>query len=591
MINPGRSLAPSASDASQGNASINPGTGKPAVREIVDRAIFCRSGHVVSPAMASDRPLAEARNRLEQFNGDRERVLGEVQRRVVGRLVARAAAGGDDSLEYVINDVVVSEIKRLEAARRHDDTARWRDLGGRLGTMSDGEKRHELERLVDHYGRDVVGNFDPRVYKFATKVLTPGLGFLMSPWTSIRGGVGGLLRELDSRIQVEGPLDVLRGIAERGTLVVTPTHSSNMDSIVMGLALERAGLPPVTYGAGKNLFSNPFISFFMHNLGAYRVDRRLRFGLYKEILKEYSTVLLESGYHSLFFPGGTRCRSNEVERHVKLGLLGTAVTAYLGNVRAGAPQKRIYIVPATINYRLVLEAETLIEDYLAETGQSRYIITDDEFSRLRRIVEFLRKLLVHEGAVVIRFGRPLDPFGNDVDDDGESRDRTGRRVDPRTYLLDRAGEVTADDQRDAEYTRLLGRRLAASFPRETVFHATHLLARVVYDAVCAAAGTRDIYKLLRRPPGDEVPVADAIRGVGALRERIVADAAAGHLHQRVAQAGDAAIVDDAVRGLEGYHRHAVVERRGEHLRVGDLKLIYYYQNRTAHLPPAKAVQA
>ena len=62
----------------------------------------------------------------------------------------------------------------------------------------------------------------------------------------------------------------------------------------------------------------------MHNLGAYRVERRLRFGLYKEILKEYSTVLLESGYHSLFFPGGTRCRSNEVERHVKLGLLGTA---------------------------------------------------------------------------------------------------------------------------------------------------------------------------------------------------------------------------------------------------------------------------
>ena len=537
--------------------------------------------------MASDRPLAEARNRLEQFNADRERVLGEVQRRVVGRLVTRAAAGGDASLEYVLNDVVVSEIKRLEAARQHDATARWRDLGGRLGTMSDDDKRRELERLVDHYGRDVVGNFDPRVYRFATRVLTPSLGFLMSPLRSVRGGVSGLLRELDSRIQVEGPTGVLRGIAERGTLVVTPTHSSNMDSIVMGLALERAGLPPVTYGAGKNLFSNPFISFFMHNLGAYRVDRRLRFGLYKEILKEYSTVLLESGYHSLFFPGGTRCRSNEVERHLKLGLLGTTVSAYLGNVRAGAPQKRIYIVPATINYRLVLEAETLIEDYLAETGASRYIITDDEFSRLGRIIEFLRKLLVHEGAVVIRFGRPLDPFGNDVDDDGESRDRAGRRIDPRTYLLDRAGDVATDDQRDAEYTRLLGRRLAAAYPRETVFHATHLLARVVYDAICAAAGTRDVYKLLRRPPGFELAVADAVRGLGALRQRIAAEPSAGHLHQLVAAAGDATIVDDAVRALAGYHRHPVVVRHGDMLQVGDLKLIYYYQNRTAHLPAAK----
>jgi glycerol-3-phosphate O-acyltransferase len=536
--------------------------------------------------MASDRPQAEARNRLEQFNADRERVLAEVARRVVGRLVGRAAAGGDHSLEYVLNDVCVSEIKRLEAARRGDDAARWRDLAGRLGAMSDEEKRRELERLVDHYGHDVVGNFDPRVYRFATRVLTPGVGFLMAPWKSVRGGVSGLLRELDSRVQVEGPLEVLRGIAERGTLVVTPTHSSNMDSVVIGLALERAGLPPVTYGAGKNLFSNPFISFFMHNLGAYRVDRRLRFGLYKEILKEYSTVLLESGYHSLFFPGGTRCRSNEVERHLKLGLLGTTVTAYLGNVKAGAPQKRIYVVPATINYRLVLEAETLIEDYLAETGQSRYIITDDEFSRVGRIVEFMRKLLAHEGAVVIRFGRPLDPFGNDVDDDGESRDRAGRRVDPRTYLLDRSGQVTADDQRDAEYTRLLGRRLSAVYPRETVFHATHLLARVVHDAVCAAAGTRDIYRLLRRPPGDEVPVADAIRALGVLRQRIAGQPGAGRLHQLVAQAGDAAIVEDGVRGLGGYHRHPVLERHGDVLRIGDLKLVYYYQNRTAHLPPA-----
>jgi glycerol-3-phosphate O-acyltransferase len=536
--------------------------------------------------MASDRPLTEARNRLEAFNADRERVLGVVLRRVVGRLVERARTGGDHSLEYVLNDVCVSEIKRLEAARRHDDTARWRDLAGRLGSMSDDDKRRELERLVDHYGKDVVGNFDPRVYRFATKVLTPGVGFLMSPWTSVKGGVSGLLHELDSRIQVEGPLELLRSIAERGTLVVTPTHSSNMDSIVIGLALERAGLPPVTYGAGKNLFSNPFISFFMHNLGAYRVDRRLRFGLYKEILKEYSTVLLESGYHSLFFPGGTRCRSGEVERHLKLGLLGTTVTSYLGNVTAGAPQKRVYVVPATINYRLVLEAETLIEDYLAETGQSRYIITDDEFSRLGRIVEFLRKLLVHEGAVVIRFGRPLDPFGNDVDDDGESIDRSGRRVDPRTYLLDRDGQVAADEQRDAEYTRLLGRRLAAVYPRETVFHATHLVARVIYDAVCAAAGTRDIYKLLRRPPGHELTVADVVRDTGLLRQRIAADPSVGRLHQRVAAAGDAALVDEAVRGLSSYHRHAAVTRAGEHLRTGDLKLIFYYQNRTAHLPPA-----
>lgn len=534
--------------------------------------------------MASDRPVREARNRLESFNADRARVLATVERRVVARLGKRAERGGDESLEYVLNDVCVNEIKRLGGG---DKATRWRALAGRLGTMSEDEKRGELERLVRHFGKDIVGNFDPRVYRFATKVLTPGLGFLFSPFSSIKGGVGGLLGELDSRIQVEGPLDALRGIAERGTLVVTPTHSSNMDSVVIGLALERAGLPPVTYGAGKNLFTNPFISFFMHNLGAYRVDRRLRFELYKDILKEYSTVLLESGYHSLFFPGGTRNRSNQIERSLKLGLLGTSVTAYANNVRAGEPQRRIYIVPATINYRLVLEAETLIHDYLSETGQRRYIITDDEFSRLGRIVEFLRKILVHEGAVVIRFGRPIDPFGHDVDDDGESHDQAGRRVDPRSYLLGADGELAEDEQRDAQYTRMLGKRLAEVYPRETVFHSTHLVARVLFDAVAAAAGTRDIYRLLRLTVRD-VPAEDVVRALGALRRRIAETPAAGHLHHSVVTAADTAILEDAVGALGTYHARPVLERVGDALRIGDLELVYYYQNRTAHLPPERA---
>jgi glycerol-3-phosphate O-acyltransferase len=536
--------------------------------------------------MASDRPVREAENRLERFNGDRERLLAEVERRVVARKVNEARAGGDRSLEYVLNDVAYNEIKRLEKSG-NGAADRWRELSRRLLSMNDGDKQAELRSLVRYYGQDVVGNFDPRVYRFATGVGPSLFGVLFSPLSSLRDGMAAM-RNLDSRIQADGATDIARACAERGTIVVTPTHSSNMDSPAIGFGLMRAGLPPTTYGAGKNLFSNPFTSFFMRNMGAYRVDRRLRFELYKDVLKEYSTVILEHGYHSLFFPGGTRCRSNIVEKHLKLGLLGTTATAYKNLVREGMPHKRLYIVPATINYRLVLEAETLIDDYLAETGKSRYIIDDDEFSRVGRIIEFVRKIVAHEGSVIVRFGRPLDPFGNEITDDGESIDRAGRVVDPATFVRGAEGEVVDDDQRDAEYTRTLGRRLAEIYPKLTVFHSTHLLARSLYDAISRAAGTRDVYRLLRASPQAlSVDLSQVVAGIERLRARLRQEPNYGSEHPNYVDQSSEEKLEDAVKGLSTYHTRPIVERGADYLNVRDVKLLYYYHNRTAHIPVEK----
>ena len=82
--------------------------------------------------MGSDRPVREAENRLERFNADRERLLSEVERRVIARKLAEARDGGDASLEYVLNDVAYCEIRRLEAAGKNGAVDRWRDLSRRL---------------------------------------------------------------------------------------------------------------------------------------------------------------------------------------------------------------------------------------------------------------------------------------------------------------------------------------------------------------------------------------------------------------------------------------------------------------------------
>ena len=121
------------------------------------------------------------------------------------------------------------------------------------------------------------------------------------------------------------------------------------------------------------------MGFFMRNLGAYTVDRRKTDPLYKDVLKEYATLTIENGYDNLFFPGGTRSRAGAVEHRLKLGLLGTGVQAYINNLRRKVSKPNVYIVPATLSFQLVLEAETLIDDFLKEAGKARYIISDDEF--------------------------------------------------------------------------------------------------------------------------------------------------------------------------------------------------------------------
>src|SRR5262249_23252646 len=218
----------------------------------------------------------------------------------------------------------------------HPELSEWRALAAQLGRMSDAELRERLRHYAERYAWDVAGNFDRRGYKVGSPGAAPPLRGLLSPPAPVKNLPSSLdLTALDSRILVQGPREHIRRLTEMGTVIFVPTHLSNLDSVVFGFAIERAGLPPAVYGAGKNLFTNPVLSYFMHNLGAYRLDRRLRHGLYKDVLKTYSSVLIERGYHSLFFPGGTRSRSGGVERRLKLGLAGTGLEAFVRTTARG----------------------------------------------------------------------------------------------------------------------------------------------------------------------------------------------------------------------------------------------------------------
>ncbi len=512
------------------------------------------------------------------FNAMRESIVREVVERVV--------ESANDPLFY-LNDAAYHEIKRLETSRKKKDQERlaeWQRLARSIGRMAQEERVEKLRELANDYGWDVAGNFDPRVYKISTKVLPGLVTGLLAPRTLAH--LAKHPRELISldalsdKVKVEGSIEKLKAVSKDGTLVFVPTHLSNMDSIVFGYALERAGLPPATYGAGKNLFTNPILSFFMHNLGAYRVDRRLRHALYKDVLKTYSCVLLERGYHSLFFPGGTRSRSGGIERRLKLGLVGSALEAYARTVRSGH-ERRVYFVPATINYLITLEAETLIRDFLSETGKSRYIIEDDESSRLGRVTTFVRKLLGMEGSVVIRFCDPIDPFGNRVDEHGDSFDARGRKVDPVKYILDASGAATIDPARDAQYTRELGEEIVHAYARNTVVMSTHLVAAACFARLRKASPRPDLFTVLRQRDTLTIPRDELAADVRQLKETLLEKEQRGELRcgefVRAASGGD--LIERALRAFNGYHSTPVLVSRREGIAVQSPELLLYYQNR------------
>ncbi len=515
---------------------------------------------------------------------DHERILVEVTSRVVERYV-QAAKDKEGHLEAVLGDTLYYENLRLEKENPKDPAARaYRQIYDRarpaLGAAPQ-RQRAVLTEITRHFAEEVVGNFNQRVYRLSTGVIPHGLSGLLragSPRKLLSPRRGGR-RSLRDHLVAEGAVEHVRGLLPKGTLLVLPTHSSNLDSVVLGYSVYLMGIPPLLYGAGINLFTNPMLSFFMRNLGAYTVDRKKQSALYKDVLKEYSACALEMGYHSLFFPGGTRSRSGEVERRLKKGLMGTALQAYTNNLRAGKPKPDFFIVPATISYKLVLEGETLIEDYLKAEGKARYIIDDDEFSKPRRIARFMSNLMSLDSRIVITFSKPMDVFGNPVDEQGRSLDPRGRPIDPRSFVSYQ-GEPVHDQQRDREYTSELAAEVGKSFLRDNVVMSTNLVGFVLYDMLQRANPGMDRYRLLRTGGHkDSFPMTELHSRTAQVLDQLK-ELDDGPRLGPLLRAGDVQeIVSDALKHFGIYHNQPAALRRGDRVFHQERGLLLFYGNR------------
>jgi glycerol-3-phosphate O-acyltransferase len=531
------------------------------------------------------------RTRLFELNREKSDIVSEVEERILSGRVQAAWESRRHGLEYVLNEAAFFEMSRLEGSRTKRHMAQyefWHDLALTVGRNAEDENADLLASLVRQYAQDIIGQLNPAVFRLATRVVPVGLNLLFNAQSF--SGVVSEFQRLSDRILVRGELETLHALSRVGSLLYLPTHSSHMDSILMGWALDNVGLPPVTYGAGKNLFRRPLMRFFLSNLGAYKVDRRLKHDLYKEVLKTISSIFLERGFHSLFFPGGTRSRDGQVESHLKLGLMGTALSAFTQTAIDDRRQP-VFIVPVTINYHLILEGQTLIGDYLRTDGQSRFIIEDDEFSDAARVSRFALNTMAMQNPLVMYFAEPMDCFGNRVDASGQSYDQCGRPVDPLRYVLGDDGPYH-DEVRDREYVRHLGTCVAASLRRNNFVFSIHLVALAIFEVMRFRHARWDLYNTIRFGRGEFI----SFEELGAWCERVLEaarDAAAKErvrLGPQVERASAQKVVDEACKYFTLYHTTPLIVRRGDGIELNDMALLYYYSNRARGYDIEKSVR-
>ncbi len=438
--------------------------------------------------------------------------------------------------------------------------------------------------ICRRYCTEIIGNFEKDTYQFASKALPIGFNRLLN--TASNRNMKRIWNnefELTDRVKPFGYIDEVRELAKKGTIILLPTHHSNLDSILIGWAIHCLGLPAMQYGAGLNLFNNPLMRYFFNRLGAYKIDRRKKNSIYMECLKNYSRLSVGQGLHTLFFAGGTRSRSGQLESKLKLGLLGTVLDALRANFDSGDPTKptKIICVPMVLSYHFVLEAPNLIHQFLKKEGQEKYFVRGDSIPGFRKLTKFVWKFFSRQSEVLISLGKPMDLFGNDLDSEGNSIDKNGKSIDIKKYFMS-DGKITKDIQRDSEYTRMLGEHLKERFYRENIVLSSHLIAFAAFEILNKKFRKLDLYGLLRLAPEDRViPYQHFIKVIESLRERLIELEKNNQVRlSRHIYRDPKILIMDGLRNMDIYSaKSPLIEDKNGDITSEDMNLLYFYHNR------------
>ena len=466
----------------------------------------------------------------------------------------------------------------------------WRRVQNKLVGQSLDRSKEEarktneeiLRQIIHRYSEEIAGTFRISTFLFARRFLTLFFTRLLNTaasrnWQRILGSK----HRLADRLLVKGKVEEVRSLIQKGTVVIVPTHFSNLDSILIGYAMDAfVGLPSFSYGAGLNLYNTGYTAYFMNRLGAYRVDRRKKNAIYLETLKAMSNLSLQRGVNSLFFPGGTRSRSGSLESKLKLGLMSTVLEAQRAGYQKGKNTK-IFVVPLILSYHFVLEGQFLIEQHLKQIGKEKYIRSKDDFHSIRRQLRYAWQFFSESNDITLSFGQPLDVLGNPVDIDGNSYDQHGNQIRLEEYFMSN-GKITEDLQRESEYTKMLGDRIVERYYKDNIVLTSHLVAFAAFEILKNQNNRLDLYGILRLPADDFVFPMEAMRDVvSQLKATLIDKSQEGDIklsEQILWDVGQ--LIRDGVSRMGTYHLAKPLRFRKDGQIVSEsFKLLYFYHNR------------
>ncbi len=526
---------------------------------------------------------------IHKLSEDRRNFVKEIDEFMLRRFLKQSPT---ELTDLIAKTIFLERIRIKEEAWKVDppnERQFWRRIGKKLvrnsldrNDQEAGANNEEiLRQIVNRYSEEIVGTFRTGTFLFARRFLT----FFFTRLLNTAAGKNmarfwGSRYRLQDRFIVRGEIETVRSLMTKGTVVVVPTHFSNLDSILIGYALDAfAGLPSFSYGAGLNLYNTGYTAYFMNRLGAYRVDRRKKNPIYLETLKTMSNLSIQRGVNSLFFPGGTRARSGMPEDKLKLGLLGSVVEAQRAMCQRSNTGK-VFVVPLVLSYHFVLEAEFLIEQHLRQVGKERYMGRDASHSPWR-IFQFVWKFFAEGNDVTISIGQPMDVLGNPVDAQGNSYDQYGNHLDIAAYFKTK-GEVKEDLQRESEYTKILGEHIVERYRKDNIVLTSHLVAFAAFEMLKYQNPRLDLYGLLRLPADDYVfPKEPLHEVVTQLREALLQMEKQGDikLSEQMYWEIDK-LIEDGMSHLGNYHlTEPLYENKKGQIVSDNFKLLYFYHNR------------